>query len=75
MSNKFILVPLILIWDQIFKLLMSPGIDSKKYITPAFVAWRDDMTMINRVVIPACQSPNLSPVSVTLVPLWGLGTK
>jgi hypothetical protein len=26
---------------QIFKLLKSPGIDSKESILPAYVAWRD----------------------------------
>ncbi len=32
--------------DGIFKLLRSPGIDSKESIPPAYVAWRVDTTTI-----------------------------
>jgi hypothetical protein len=31
-------------WARIFKLLGSPGIDSKKSIPPAYVAWRAGTT-------------------------------
>ncbi len=27
-------------WDGVFKLLRSPGIDSKEQIPPAYVAWQ-----------------------------------
>jgi hypothetical protein len=32
--------------DGIFKLLMSPGFDSKESIPPAYVAWRADTTIL-----------------------------
>jgi hypothetical protein len=41
---------------RICKHLMSPGIDSKESIPPAYVAWRAGTS--NRVVIPARQAGN-----------------
>jgi hypothetical protein len=37
-----------------FKLLRSPGIDSKEWITPAYEAWRDGMTTL--FAVPARQA-------------------
>ncbi len=41
---------------RICKHLRSPGIDSKKLIPPAYVAWRAGTS--NRVVVPARQAGN-----------------
>ncbi len=38
----------------IFKLLRSPGIDSKESTTPAYVSWRAGTT--NRVIVPGHQA-------------------
>jgi hypothetical protein len=45
--KKFYCYVIVLLWNcsvnraRIFKHLLSPGIDSKEWISPAYVAWRD----------------------------------
>jgi hypothetical protein len=41
-------------FDRIFKLLRSPGINSKELILPAYVAWRGGMTIL--FILPARQA-------------------
>jgi hypothetical protein len=41
-------------WARVCKRLRSPGIDSKEWIPPAYIAWRTGTS--NRIVVPARQA-------------------
>ncbi len=55
-SFSYLAYPLLLYWGRVGKRFRSPGIEYKKSIPPAYVAWRAGTS--NRVVVLARQAGN-----------------